>query len=380
MGSGNDNSTKVLLHCEGSNGATTFTDGNFGGSAHTWSQIGTATIATAASKFGSASLNCGAAAGAISAPDSADFTFGSGAFTIDCWFNRQGGDGTTRFICGQSNSAGSGGFSYLLNLNTSNQIRFAWSANGTTVSAIVSTTTFTATGWHHVAAIRTGNTFRLFIDGTQEGGDTSDSSTLNDSSNALAVGAFGELPGLYWYGYIDEFRISVGTARWTTTFTPPTAAYSIADLSAAVGSLALTGKVANFFSARKHVAGAYTLTGNSVTLTKAWKALTAVVGAYALTGVASTRKIARSTLAGAYALTGFTTTRQIVRSSLAGAYVLTGYTSHRGFLIIAAAGSYVLTGVQALLVRVVAPINKFVVRVTEPILYRTRRAAPTLED
>src|SRR5262245_52160937 len=48
---GNDTFTKVLLQCDGANGSTVFVDSNAGGSAHTWSQGGTATISTANSKF-----------------------------------------------------------------------------------------------------------------------------------------------------------------------------------------------------------------------------------------------------------------------------------------------------------------------------------------
>jgi hypothetical protein len=88
--SGNDSFTKILLHMDGANGGTTFTDANVGGSAHTWT-ANSATTSTGTLKFGTASENCGAGVGWIDTPDSADFTLGSGDFTIDFWFNRQGG-------------------------------------------------------------------------------------------------------------------------------------------------------------------------------------------------------------------------------------------------------------------------------------------------
>src|SRR6266481_9069426 len=104
MAGGNDKFTKILLHMDGSNGATTFTDSNAGGSAHTWTATN-ATTSTTQTRFGPTSLSTGAAAGNITTPDSADFTAGSGDFTAECWFCVSGGNGTFRFLFGQSDNA-----------------------------------------------------------------------------------------------------------------------------------------------------------------------------------------------------------------------------------------------------------------------------------
>lgn len=222
---GNDSFTKILLHMDGSNGGTTFTDSNAGGSAHTWT-ASSATTSTTQIKFGTASLSTGAAVGKITTPDSADFTLGSGAFTIDCWFYRSGGDGTSRFICGQMDSAGTASTRTAeLTLNPSNVILFRVYAGGSPTD-VTGTTTFTTTGWNHVAGVRTGNILRLFVNGVQEGGDVAFSSTVQDSANAYGVGGLGEFATSLFNGFIDEFRLSVGTARWTANFTPPSAAYS----------------------------------------------------------------------------------------------------------------------------------------------------------
>jgi hypothetical protein len=84
---GNDAFTKILLHMDGTNGSTTFTDTNAGGSAHTWTANGNAQISTAQSKFGGASGLFDGTGDYITTPDHADYTLGSGDFTIDLWFN-----------------------------------------------------------------------------------------------------------------------------------------------------------------------------------------------------------------------------------------------------------------------------------------------------
>jgi hypothetical protein len=222
---GNDGSTKILLHMDGTDASTTFTDSNVGGSAHTWTAAGNAQIDTGITKFGTAAGLFDGTGDFITTPDSTDFTLGTGAFTVDFWFNRASGDGTNRFVAGQADSgAANATRSFHILLTTGNVISAA--VFESTVSTTVNgTTTFTATGWHHVAFVRTGNTLKLFIDGTQEGGDVAFTGTVNNSANAFGVGCLGELTTLTWNGSLDEFRLSVGVARWTSNFTPPTVAY-----------------------------------------------------------------------------------------------------------------------------------------------------------
>lgn len=221
---GNDSYTKILLHMDGSNGGTSFIDSAIGGSAHTWT-ANSATTDTGTVKFGSASQNCGASVGWVDTPDHSDFTLGSGDFTIEAWVNRQGGSGTRRIIGGQIGSAGATNTcSAYLEMWSTNVLKFTV-CNGSTNYDVFGSTAITSTGWHHVAGVRTGNTLRLFVDGVQEGGDVAFSVAVNNASSKYSVGRVGEYAGLYWYGFIDEFRLSVGIARWTANFTPPTSAY-----------------------------------------------------------------------------------------------------------------------------------------------------------
>jgi hypothetical protein len=93
---------------------------------------------------------------------------------------------------------------------------------GATASQIFSTTTFTDTGnpgWHHLALVRDSSTLRLFVDGVQEG-TAAITGTVNDSTASLVVGNYATFAGASWTGWIDEFRLSVGVARWTADFTP----------------------------------------------------------------------------------------------------------------------------------------------------------------
>lgn len=223
---GNDKYTKILLPFDGADGATSVTDLARGADTPaSWTFGGNAQLDTGiAPNFGSASLLCDGTGDYITAPDNALFSLGGGDFTVDFWFNRQGGNGTRRFIYGQMNSAGTAGSAFAELFNTGNVLRCGvFKSNVQTV--VLGTTAVTATGWNHGAFVRTGDTLKMFLNGTQEGGDVAFTGSVDDNSNDFSIGRPGELTTLAWNGLIDEFRLSVGIARWTANFTPPTRAY-----------------------------------------------------------------------------------------------------------------------------------------------------------
>ena len=225
--SGNDSNTKVLLHFDGADASTVITDANVGGSAHTWTAAGNAQIDTGAARFGASSLLCDGVGDWITTPDSADFALGSGDFTIDFWFNCNEPVGLVRNMTGQcDNGSTIPSTSFYILRRADGRIGTIVASGPLTTASCVSTALYSDTinpGWHHLAFVRNGANFLLFIDGVQDG-FTQLSGALNNSSNALSIGAQGEVTINSWKGWIDEFRIS-NVARWITTFIPPGAAY-----------------------------------------------------------------------------------------------------------------------------------------------------------
>jgi len=76
-------SVVLLLHCNGSNGGTTFTDNSSYGRAMTAN--GNAQTSTAQSKFNGSSGLFDGAGDYLTASASSDFTFGTGDYTIESW-------------------------------------------------------------------------------------------------------------------------------------------------------------------------------------------------------------------------------------------------------------------------------------------------------
>jgi hypothetical protein len=231
LASGNDSFTKILLPFDNTDASTTITDSNAGGSAHTWTAAGNAQIDTAQFKFGGSSLLCDGTGDWVTTADHADFTLGGGDWTVDFWFNCNAAGGTLEHICGQCDSTPTNAStSVRMNRTTGNFIQGIACVGGSAFT-VTGTTQFTSTGWHHVAFVRTGDILRLFIDGVQEGGDVAITGTVNDSPEDFRVGAAGEVTTDPWTGWIDEFRLSVGVARWTAAFTPPVAPHLVSELA-----------------------------------------------------------------------------------------------------------------------------------------------------
>jgi hypothetical protein len=84
--------------------------------------------------------------------------------------------------------------------------------------------------WRHIAAVRDGNTFRLYVNGTSVISYSS-SMSLNNTSSETAIGyrigaGSSGAGSNSWQGYVDEFRVTKGVARWSgSTITVPAAAF-----------------------------------------------------------------------------------------------------------------------------------------------------------
>lgn len=210
--------TVALLHMDGADASTTFTDE----SGKSWTANGNAQIDTAQSKFGGASgLFDGT--DSVSSVDSADWDFGTADFSIDFWvrFNALPASGSAENFVWRDRTAGGQMIRVtVINVAGTYTLRAALdnvAKNQTWSSPSTGT-------WYHIAITRSGTSLYHFIDGTQVGSTLTSSENIADTT-ALNVGGNGtSAEGVN--GWLDEVRISKGIARWTANFTPPTTAYA----------------------------------------------------------------------------------------------------------------------------------------------------------
>jgi hypothetical protein len=204
----------------GSDGSTTFTDSNDVG--RTFTAVGNAQIDTAQYKFGGASGLFDGTGDYLTAPNSADFNFGSGDFTIEAWV-RLNATGQFHVVVNQSAGSSRG---WILDVTSGDKLRLygyitSWQELG------ISTTSLSTGAWYHCAATREGTSFRVFLDGVLEDTTVISGAIVAENSNLLHVGHYLLASGAHRYmnGWIDDLRITKGVARYTGNFTAPTAAF-----------------------------------------------------------------------------------------------------------------------------------------------------------
>jgi hypothetical protein len=98
--------------------------------------------------------------------------------------------------------------------------RYMQVGDGSATQTAVSTNT-----WYHVAWTRSGNVWTLFLNGNIERQKTMAYTIATSSLNKLIIGRRGDATGQELNGYLDDVRITVGVARYTSSFTPPTSAH-----------------------------------------------------------------------------------------------------------------------------------------------------------
>lgn len=215
-------SVVALLHFDGADGSTTFTDNS--GTPKTSAASGNAKLSTTWSKFGSASAVFDGNGDYIRITSGAtDFTFGTGDFTIEMTIRPivvpVGG---SAYLYDSRNPSGSN--CPQLRIDSTGKVNFLNSGT----SLVTGTTTLVAGSEYVIAVARAGTSLRLFVNGTQEGGTVTNSTNfaVEDSAVPLTLGVVTFNPAFAPYnGYMDELRITKGVARYTANYTPDTSAF-----------------------------------------------------------------------------------------------------------------------------------------------------------
>lgn len=196
----------ILLHFDGANNSTSIIDvmGN------TVVRNGNPYISTTQSKFGGSSCYFNSTSyleinGATA--------FGTGDFTLDFWV--------------YFTATGTYMFNSRLN-ETADDYGFDLGTNGSITTSDVDqmgATSEPLNEWIHIALVRHNGTLIRYYNGVSNGTCTTLPSTM--ISTQYQIGGSTHANTGYMQGYMDEFCVTPGYARWTANFTPPTEPYSV---------------------------------------------------------------------------------------------------------------------------------------------------------
>lgn len=229
-GGGIDSNTVVMLHCDGSDGSTSFPDSS--ASAHSVIARGNAQVDADAKKFGtgSALFDGNSSFLVVGNSSSADFYLSDSNFTIDFQMRKnslelnQYGMLFSKYDLSTQKAYASG----VVNAAGTDTLQFFYSIDGNNFTAAnAGVVTLDTSQFYHIAVVRSGTSLYQFFNGVLAGTahDIGTSNLFNSSRN-FTVGTLSDESFGSFDGWIDEFRLSKGTARWTSDFTPPISAYS----------------------------------------------------------------------------------------------------------------------------------------------------------
>lgn len=171
---------------------------------------GSAKISTSVKKFNNGSLSWSGTGGWLEPKQTTNrlLRLGAGDWTFEFWLRLPN---TSLSAC------------WLINWNTDPRLNLdgqalAWMTAGT--ARITTGNVLTSNTWQHIAVVKYSGNTKIYVDGTQSGSTYADS----NSYTVTDMDAIGYHP---FVGYIDDFRLTKGYARYTATFTPPTKSFNL---------------------------------------------------------------------------------------------------------------------------------------------------------
>jgi Concanavalin A-like lectin/glucanases superfamily len=206
------NNTVALMHLNGNQGSTNFTDVK----GKTVTRSGDVIISTAQSKFGGASAYFDGSGDGLSVAASSDFSFGLSNLTIELFIYPTN-------LTGYRQLMGSGGYatpsSGSWRLYSNGSALELWQA--TPNVRLINGGNLAVNTWHHVAITQESGVLKLWLNGNLINSYTNTINWNDGGSNGLTIGG----TAFSFSGYIDELRVTKGICRYTNTFTPPNTAF-----------------------------------------------------------------------------------------------------------------------------------------------------------
>jgi hypothetical protein len=156
----------------------------------------------------------------LSVPSDSSIQLETGEFAIECWINKPNSV-TDVVIATNRHATLNQGWAFKI----SGQ-KLVFEIRGAINYIVTSTLKVPNNTWIHVAATRSGNTLRLFMNGFKVAQNTVGNGDLSSAVMKLGTNYNGKET---FIGYMCEFRITRGVPRYTVNFSAPTVRFENTD-------------------------------------------------------------------------------------------------------------------------------------------------------
>lgn len=220
---GIDINTGLMLHGD----STPIIDSSF--SAKSVTMNGSVVFSTTQSKFGAGSISFTnvflGTQSYLTLADSNDWNYASGNFTIDFWIYLTAYPSPAIGMLYLQSSDGT--HNVTLTLASTGSLNFSVSNGTAIINFNTPNSSVLLNAWTHIAIVRNGANGICFINGISQSLSSLidfGNQTIPDFTGQIFIGNDGSsTSGIN--GYLDEYRISKGVARWTSNFVVPSSAY-----------------------------------------------------------------------------------------------------------------------------------------------------------
>jgi hypothetical protein len=134
-----------------------------------------------------------------------------GNFTIESWIYLTAAQADFRMLVSTNSN-------YVSIVSAGLEVQFG----ATAYTAATASYSFSQNTWYHLAVVRNNNTVAIYVNGSPLSVTYPSQSTTFLNASSYYIGTWNTSQH-FWNGHIQDLRITNGIARYTTTFTPPTA-------------------------------------------------------------------------------------------------------------------------------------------------------------
>lgn len=211
---------QLLLNMNGEDAATDFPDASV--DARSVTANGNAQVDTERLKFGTGALLLDGSGDYLTVPHDAVFSLVPQLFTVDCWVYVPSSHKTAAAVVSKREvTAGGGQREWQMQLSDGEPVFIAFNTSGDPYFNFRGPDPIPLDQWVHLEWAYDGTAWRIWVNGVVVASNTATTGAAGTNSAPVQIGRDITNATRDLNGWIDDLRVTVGSTRHTSNFTPP---------------------------------------------------------------------------------------------------------------------------------------------------------------